>query len=342
LLGEVVTPAADLYAMGLILLEMMMGRGPFAGMSLGNIILRQTSPEAIVVPAIVAERPLGRIITRALAKDLSQRYTRAEEMLADLVRLRVEPAPPIAATAADLVPPNRAAGSRPWPIWATLLLGAALAAGVLVSAIHFSGPEGTSGGAAGDVGDASADEPQGSAGTILDAAESSGATAAAQQREACDAGTARACSVLGWWTIEGLEGLSPDDQAGADLVQRGCEGNDPLGCAYLGWLHLFGRAVPLDIERAQQLLAPACEAGEQLGCGWLGMLYEFGTGVTRDIVRAEALYRSACEVGWGGFCHQLGRIYASGAPPIPADDSLSRSYYARACILGWLPACATP
>ncbi len=87
--GEPVGPETDLWALGVIMYQMVAGEPPFSG-----------DYEASVMYAIVNERPrslrsflsdvppdLERIIMRALQKDKRDRYQHAEEMLKDITDL---------------------------------------------------------------------------------------------------------------------------------------------------------------------------------------------------------------------------------------------------------------
>ncbi len=73
------TKAIDIYALGVILFEMLTGRLPFSGSSMAEILMRHVrdNPDLSGVPA-----PFAPIIAKALAKDPNDRYADADEMLA--------------------------------------------------------------------------------------------------------------------------------------------------------------------------------------------------------------------------------------------------------------------
>jgi hypothetical protein len=73
--------AIDIYALGVILYEMLTGRLPFTGSSMGEILMRhlRDHPDLTGVPA-----PFARVIAKALEKDPNDRYQNADEFLADL------------------------------------------------------------------------------------------------------------------------------------------------------------------------------------------------------------------------------------------------------------------
>ncbi len=167
--GQHVTPASDLYSIGVMLFELLTGRMPFDGESPVTIALKHVSEPAPVPsslnPAVSPE--LDAVVLRALAKDPSQRFSDAEQFIAALQGGAVSepPAtdatvvlPAAAVTAATATTATRVAGpptgvvrpatayllpeepyeeqreaSRSWVWWvASLLILAALAAAAYV------------------------------------------------------------------------------------------------------------------------------------------------------------------------------------------------------------------
>jgi serine/threonine-protein kinase len=82
--NEQVTPAADLYALGLTMAEMLSGRVVFQGRTLIDVFMAQASEAPAPLPPEVLGSPLAPVIQRAAAKSLAQRYGTAGEMLRDL------------------------------------------------------------------------------------------------------------------------------------------------------------------------------------------------------------------------------------------------------------------
>lgn len=72
------TRAIDIYALGVILYELLTGRLPFTGSSMGEILMRHLR-EAPDVAGI--RKPFAEIITKALAKNPEDRYQDANEMI---------------------------------------------------------------------------------------------------------------------------------------------------------------------------------------------------------------------------------------------------------------------
>ena len=89
--GHAVSAASDLYAIGIILFELLTGRVPFDGDSAVTVALKQVS-EAPVPPSV--ERPgippqLDAIVLHAMEKDPSRRFADADEFIAALEAERV-------------------------------------------------------------------------------------------------------------------------------------------------------------------------------------------------------------------------------------------------------------
>jgi len=74
----------DLYALGLVLAEMLTGQIVMQGNSGMRICIEQMSNNPVPIPPAVQACPLGPIITRATQKKREQRYANASEMLAAL------------------------------------------------------------------------------------------------------------------------------------------------------------------------------------------------------------------------------------------------------------------
>ncbi len=71
----------DVYALGVILYEMLMGKVPFSGSSMGEVLMKHLTaqPEVDELPA-----PFPHVIRKALAKDPKDRYATVNDLVADL------------------------------------------------------------------------------------------------------------------------------------------------------------------------------------------------------------------------------------------------------------------
>ena len=87
--GKVVGPTADLYALGLVMAEMLSGKVVLDGTGLA-VCAAHLAPEPLPIPPAVLNSPLGPVVTRATEKRLEHRYGGASEMLEDLRRVSGE------------------------------------------------------------------------------------------------------------------------------------------------------------------------------------------------------------------------------------------------------------
>ncbi len=114
--GGAVDGRADLFALGVILYQLLTGRLPFDGESVSEIMFRIASQPAVPPSEITRGVPKGldAILERALAKDPSARYRNGKEMTQALMEVPVE-APEREKDAESAAPPpvdrRRAAGS---------------------------------------------------------------------------------------------------------------------------------------------------------------------------------------------------------------------------------------
>ncbi len=71
----------DVYALGVVLYEMLTGRVPFEGESVGEVLMKHLTarPDVSILP-----EPYRHVVARALEKDPQNRYRNMGEMLADL------------------------------------------------------------------------------------------------------------------------------------------------------------------------------------------------------------------------------------------------------------------
>jgi eukaryotic-like serine/threonine-protein kinase len=86
--GAPVTPASDIYSVGIVLYEMLTGSVPFTGDTPLEIAMKHLSTTPLPPSEQRPETPheLDLIVLRALAKDPADRYQSADEMDADLAR----------------------------------------------------------------------------------------------------------------------------------------------------------------------------------------------------------------------------------------------------------------
>ncbi|WP_426283429.1 TOMM system kinase/cyclase fusion protein [Burkholderia ambifaria] len=78
--NEPPTPASDLYAWGLIVIECLTGDVVMQGASVADILYQQLSPVDVALPPSIASHPLGAVLRHALNKNPQQRAASADAL----------------------------------------------------------------------------------------------------------------------------------------------------------------------------------------------------------------------------------------------------------------------
>lgn len=125
--GDVVTPAVDIYALGITLFQMLTGRLPFRGETPLSVMMAHASEPVPDVRELRPDLPAGvsHVVMRALAKNPADRYPTAGEMASDLEKAAQGQAvaePPTARPISPTLRPMEAAPTPPSapptaPVW---------------------------------------------------------------------------------------------------------------------------------------------------------------------------------------------------------------------------------
>jgi len=105
-LGMAVDQRTDIWALGVILAEMLTGQNPFRRESVPSVVLAILNDRPHAMEGVPLE--LQQIVYRALSKDVANRYQSCADMLADLQRVRTQLPEPSAAV--DLSATTRSIG----------------------------------------------------------------------------------------------------------------------------------------------------------------------------------------------------------------------------------------
>jgi eukaryotic-like serine/threonine-protein kinase len=100
--GEEATPAADVYALGVVIYQLLTGRLPWEGTSLAELAIRRENERPLPPSSYDSEVPetLSTAVLRALESDPAHRYTTARELSSALRTGMTGTEPPLADTEA--------------------------------------------------------------------------------------------------------------------------------------------------------------------------------------------------------------------------------------------------
>jgi eukaryotic-like serine/threonine-protein kinase len=144
--GTGVDNRTDIYALGIIFYEMLARKVPFDADNLMGILTKHLYEEAVPLRELVPDVPedLERVIARAMAKNVEERYESMDELADDLRRVQQGIAPAAVSFARTLAPGafgGAQAGKKSSPLIPILLGALALVAGGVGAVIALGGDE---------------------------------------------------------------------------------------------------------------------------------------------------------------------------------------------------------
>ncbi len=140
-MGKLLDQRSDIWSAGVVLAEMLTGRHPFQRDNLSSVVLAIMHEPPLQLDGVPVE--LQKTVYRALAKDPANRYQSAQEMLADLQRVKVDDtAPTLTARPEEMgayvkhaSSPSGAAAPARKPGWRWMIGAASVVALLLVASL---------------------------------------------------------------------------------------------------------------------------------------------------------------------------------------------------------------
>ncbi len=350
--SQTVTPALDVYQMGLILVEALTGQAVIQGHSPYQCMYL-VGRERLPLPEAIADHPhLGPIIGRALARHHADRFADAGAFLAALSgvsgRLSSLDTAALGAVAMPLLqgsPPPRPSQRR-WhydgPAEVAQVSREQLLECVLMApeAEHMVWAEGFEDwrhwtqvpylkrfiGQHLEGRAVAAEASWGSEGQGDLEAQAKWFSRRAEE------GDVEAMFQLANVTFEG-QGVARDDAAAAALYRKAALAGHSAAQYALGWMHQQGRGVVRDVHSAVVWFRRAASAGHVWAQHNLGAAFLGGEGVVQDDGQARVWYQAAAEQGLAAAQYSLGWLYQQGRG-VEADDAQAMAWFVRAAQAG--------
>lgn len=126
----------------------------------------------------------------------------------------------------------------------------------------------------------------------------------------CNSGHARSCSVVGSVFEAGSVGVEKNYVKAASYYQTACNLTHYEACASLGRLYDDHFLIAETPKMAADLFDKACLGESPVGCYRLGLITLKGRGVDMDPARTGQLWQKACQAKFAPACTGLGNLFA--------------------------------
>lgn len=139
--------------------------------------------------------------------------------------------------------------------------------------------------------------------------------------KACELGVSEACQNAGLMCLgNGTHTRSvKDHRKGLELLEKGCEGNNPFCCYYIGGVYIPGipeASIEKDMNKARRYSEKGCELGNIYACANVSQMYRRGDGVAKDEEKAEKYKKRALELQDELVKQQQTLTFQQGTKPI--------------------------
>lgn len=163
---------------------------------------------------------------------------------------------------------------------------------------------------------------------------------AADCQAQCDRGDPGSCSDLGFMHIDGRH-VPLDRQKAYGLFHRACQGGDPWGCSNLGGVLIVQDTLSNhDRDVAFTALSQACDQEPTL-CTNLAVAMRDGKHISVSATKATELFSRACWGGGASACHDLGLAYNKGIGGVARDVPRAHELEVLSCQRGFQRGCAS-
>ncbi len=122
----------------------------------------------------------------------------------------------------------------------------------------------------------------------------------------CEKNVGEACYALALSYSVGRD-VPMDEERALVLNEKACELRHPRACTNAGEQYRDGRGAEKDLGKALERFVSGCILADRYACNSAATMYRYGSGMRRDEQMAQEYYKIACELGFEAACDSAGK-----------------------------------
>ncbi|XP_072023955.1 cytochrome c oxidase assembly factor 7-like [Amphiura filiformis] len=136
--------------------------------------------------------------------------------------------------------------------------------------------------------------------------------------------------------------MKADFKQAAEAYRKSCDDHDyGKGCQKIGALHMYGKGVEKDQEKALNYFTKGCDGDAAESCLGAAVIHQQGVGPDKikSIPKAASFLEKGCTRDNANCCFRLSTLYLQGTKGIPKDLSKAGKLSVKSCELGNMYGC---